>query len=53
MYPHYRPLRPTGDVNARVHIYTAKALQRGSVALSYAWPLLPRGKVLGTDFIGG
>ena len=28
----YRPWRPTGDVDARVHIFTATALGRGRVA---------------------
>ena len=31
-YPHYRPWRPTGDVDARVHILTATTLGRGRVA---------------------
>ena len=37
----YRPRRPTGDVNARVHIYTAKALGRSrlsSPALGRLYP---------------
>ena len=28
-YPHYRTLRPMGDEDARVHIYTVTALGRG------------------------
>ena len=45
-YPHYRPWRPTGDVHARVHIYTATALGRGIVASPMLGCLYPQGKTL-------
>ena len=32
MYPHYRPWRPTEDLDATVHIYTAMARGRDRVA---------------------
>ena len=31
-YPYYRPWRPTGDVDARVHILTATVVRRGWLA---------------------
>ena len=40
---HYRPWRPTGDVDARVHIFTAKALGRSRVASPTLGRLYPRG----------
>ena len=42
-YPHYRPWRPTGYVDARVHIFTAMALGRGRVASPTLDRLYPLG----------
>ena len=42
-YPHYRPWRPTGDVEARVHILTATALGWGRVASPTLGRLYPQG----------
>ena len=42
--PHYRTWRPTGDVAARVHIFTAMALGRGRVASPTLGRVYPRGK---------
>ena len=44
MFPHYRPWRPTGDVDARVYIFTATALGSGRVASPTLGRLYPRGK---------
>ena len=40
------PLQATGDVDARVHIFTATALGRGRVASPTLGLLYPRGKPL-------
>ena len=40
--PHYRPWRPTGDVEAKVHIFTATALGRDRVASPMLDRLYPR-----------
>ena len=45
MYPHYRPLRPTGDVDARVHMYRAATLGRGRVASPKLGRFYPRRKL--------
>ena len=42
-YPHYRPWRPMGDVDARVHIFTAMALGWGRVASPTLGRLYPLG----------
>ena len=38
---HYRPWRPTGDVDARVHIFTATTLEKCRVALPSRGRLYP------------
>ena len=43
--PHYRPWRPDGDVDARVHIFAARALLRRRVASLMLGHLYPPGKV--------
>ena len=43
LYPHYRPWRPTGDVDARVLIFTATALGWGRMASPTLGRLYPRG----------
>ena len=45
-------MKATGDVDARVHIFTATALGRGRVASPTLGPLYPR-ESSGTHFIGG
>ena len=42
-YPHYRPWKPTGYVDARVHIFTATALGWGRMASPTLGRLYPRG----------
>ena len=51
-YPHYWPWRPTGDVDARVHIFTATVLGRGGRLVLRSAAFTP-GKAPGTHFIGG
>ena len=46
-------MKAHGDVDARVHIYTATALERGWVASPTLGRIYPRGKAPGTHFIGG
>ena len=45
-------MKAHGDVDARVHIFTAKALGRGRVASPRLGHLYP-GEIPGTHFIGG
>ena len=50
-YPHYRPWRPVGDEDARVHIFAATTLGRGRVA-SPTLGCLYRRESPGTHFTG-
>ena len=45
-------MKAHGDVDARVHIFTAMALGRGRVASPMLGRLYP-GKAPGTHFVGG